>query len=174
MQGEAERVARGSQRLASFVDALLTFATADQRSDGKSQLDEVVGSLLPTLAGSERVEVKVPGDLTVGLAPPLLESVLDNLLSNALKYGLQKPVTLQARREDGRVVLWVEDRGVGMRPDEAARAFDLFYRAPGRAEPGTGLGLSTVKRIVEAHGGTVEVRSAPGEGSTFTITLPSA
>ncbi|WP_344585362.1 sensor histidine kinase, partial [Streptomyces lunalinharesii] len=69
----------------------------------------------------------------------------------------------------------VTDEGPGMAPDTASRIFERFYRGDTSRTPGTGgtgLGLSIVKSITEAHGGTVSVRTAPGEGSTFTVTLP--
>jgi signal transduction histidine kinase len=82
-------------------------------------------------------------------------------------------VIVRAHRERGMVVLDVEDHGVGMTPEEAAHVFEPFYRAPGRPEAGFGLGLATVKRIVDAHGGTVGVISTPGLGTTFTVRLPA-
>ena len=104
-----------------------------------------------------------------------IEQVLGNLLSNAIKYspgGGQVQVSLTVR--GGVAEILVSDRGVGLDADELAKLFDPFQRM-GRPEaiPGTGLGLSVVKRIVEAHGGEVGVRSARGRGTTFTITLPA-
>jgi len=82
---------------------------------------------------------------------------------------------ISAFRENGEVVVAVRDFGIGMGPEEAARAFERFYRggdALTRSVKGTGLGLALVKQIVDGHGGTVEVRSEAGKGSTFAMRFP--
>jgi len=103
-----------------------------------------------------------------------LEQVAANLLDNALKYtpaGGQ--VFLEAACEGQAAVLRVRDTGRGIPPDELPRIWDRLYRGDAsRAERGLGLGLSLVKAIVEAHGGTVSVSSDPSHGSTFTVSLP--
>jgi signal transduction histidine kinase len=119
--------------------------------------------------GRTSEEVVVMGDR------PRLEQVAANLLDNAVKYtppGGRVDVT--AGGEDGQAVLSVRDTGVGIPPDELPRIWDRLFRGDAsRSERGLGLGLSLVRAIVEAHGGTVEVRSEPGHGSTFTVRLPS-
>jgi len=85
-------------------------------------------------------------------------------------------VVLRALALDDRVVLEVSDDGAGMSPREQEQLFERFYRAPAASEhaiPGTGLGLTIVKALVEAHGGTVAVKSAAGEGTTIRIELPA-
>lgn len=96
------------------------------------------------------------------------------LAENAAKYSpANTEVRLGARREPGVLVLWVEDDGPGIAPELQERIFERFGRAdPGRGIAGSGLGLSIAKAIVEAHEGTIAVRSDPGEGARFTITLP--
>ena len=81
------------------------------------------------------------------------------------------PVRLGVRRTDGVVRLSVADKGPGLGPEDAARVFDRFFRAGGGA--GSGLGLAIVQGVVEAHGGDVTVRTAPGEGLEVTVTLPA-
>ena len=111
-----------------------------------------------------------------------LERVVQNLISNALKYsGEQREVRIAAGKEASRtgVRVWiaVSDRGIGVPPDEQDLIFEPFRRgraAIERSLPGTGLGLTLVLRIVQAHGGTIQVRSEPGKGSTFTLFLPAA
>lgn len=101
--------------------------------------------------------------------------VVENLLSNAVKYSPGGgPVRLGARLEGDRVHISVEDRGIGMTSDQAARIFDKFYRADSSntAIGGLGLGMSIAKSIIAAHGGTISVESAPGIGTTVTFTLP--
>jgi len=102
-----------------------------------------------------------------------LEQVAANLIDNAVKYtpaGGHVEVTVG--RDDGHVVLTVRDTGVGIPPDELPRIWDRLFRGDSsRTERGLGLGLSLIRAIVEAHGGTVEVQSEPGKGSTFTVNL---
>ena len=102
----------------------------------------------------------------------LLERGVTNLLDNATKWS---PIdgTVHVRLADG--VLTVRDEGPGIDPDDLPHIFDRFYRSSeARTLPGSGLGLSIVKRAAERHGGTVDVESAPGEGTTFTLVLPSS
>lgn len=105
-----------------------------------------------------------------------LERVLVNLLSNAVKFTPEGgAITVRATAEDGRVVVGVSDTGAGIATAEQHRIFDRYYRADaaraGRV-PGSGLGLAIVRELTAEHGGTVDVRSRPGEGATFTLTLP--
>lgn len=104
------------------------------------------------------------------------EQVAANLIDNAVKYTpAGGRVDVEVVREGGQAVLRVRDTGAGIRPDELPRIWDRLFRGDtSRTERGLGLGLSLVKAIVEAHGGTVEVSSEPGRGSTFTVALPAA
>lgn len=110
--------------------------------------------------------------------PERLAQVLDNLLSNALRYtdpGGRVVVRLDARGGDA--VIAVADSGIGIAPEYLARVFDRFWRAPGsraRAAEGSGVGLAVVSELVRAHGGTVEVSSRPGDGTSFWVRLPRA
>ncbi|MBX5481139.1 MAG: GAF domain-containing protein [Myxococcaceae bacterium] len=102
-----------------------------------------------------------------------LEQVLTNLLSNALRYGAGKPVEILLRGGPEEVFLIVRDRGIGIAPEDQQRIFGRFERAASaRHFGGLGLGLFITRRIVEAHRGTIEVSSQPGEGSTFVVRLP--
>ena len=99
-----------------------------------------------------------------------------NLLSNAMKYsGESRQIDLRVQKRTGHAVIEVNDRGIGIPAAEQKRIFEKFYRVPSAENeriPGTGLGLALVSHIVKAHDGHVELRSAPGEGSTFSIHLP--
>jgi GAF domain-containing protein/anti-sigma regulatory factor (Ser/Thr protein kinase) len=105
-----------------------------------------------------------------------LKQVVVNLLANAVKFTPDGgTVTLRAARENGQVRLAVHDTGIGIAPEDQQRIFEEFQQASHQTEKsreGTGLGLSLSKRMVELHGGTITVDSAPGKGSTFTVALP--
>jgi signal transduction histidine kinase len=116
-----------------------------------------------------------------GLPPALvdrdgIEQAILNLLINAMKYSREsRDIDLHLRSQDGRAIIEVSDRGVGIDPDEQVRIFEQFYRVPSPDNeriPGTGLGLTLVQHIARAHGGTITVKSAVGEGSTFSMHLP--
>jgi signal transduction histidine kinase len=102
-----------------------------------------------------------------------VDEVLTNLIVNAIKYGAGKPVEVAVERSNGMARLVVRDQGIGISGKDQKRIFDRFERAvPMRSYGGMGLGLYIAKQIVDAHGGTIDVRSVPGEGSTFTVELP--
>lgn len=110
---------------------------------------------------------------TVG-DPGKLEQVVDNLISNAIKYTNEGTVALRYFKENGQVVVEVEDSGIGISAEHLERLFDRFYRtdkARSRDKGGTGLGLAVVKSILNAHGTDIEVESQPGEGSVFRFRL---
>ncbi|XYH98546.1 ATP-binding protein [Sorangium sp. So ce1128] len=102
-----------------------------------------------------------------------VEQIVDNLLSNALKYGPGKPIHIEVCVREGSAILTVKDQGIGIRADDQERIFGRFERAVSvRSYGGLGLGLHIVRAVVEAFGGTITVRSVPGEGAAFTVTLP--
>jgi signal transduction histidine kinase len=103
-----------------------------------------------------------------------LRQVLANLLDNAIKYTpVGGRVDVEAMRRQSLAIISVRDTGIGVMAHEASRIWDRLYRgAHSRSERGLGLGLSLVRAIVMAHRGRVDVSSAPGGGSTFTIALP--
>jgi signal transduction histidine kinase len=109
--------------------------------------------------------------------PALLRRALDNLLDNAAKYsGDGTAVALEARREVGAVVIEVRDRGIGIDAADLPSLFTPFFRTDRsrtRATGGVGLGLALARRIVEAHGGAIEVESVPDQGTTFRLRLPA-
>jgi signal transduction histidine kinase len=104
-----------------------------------------------------------------------LEQVATNLLANAIKFGKGAPIGVIVRAQGNTATLVVRDHGIGIPPAEQARIFDRFERAvSARHFGGFGLGLYISKAIVDAHGGSIEVTSRPGEGSTFAVRLPLA
>ena len=114
--------------------------------------------------------------------PPLIRAdankitwVLTNLISNALRYvGQDGQIHLQVKRFGSQVQMAVQDDGPGIPPEYQSRIFQKFVQVKGREAGGTGLGLAICKEIVRAHGGTIWVESGPGQGSTFSFTLPAA
>ncbi|MFA5055245.1 MAG: HAMP domain-containing sensor histidine kinase [Dehalococcoidia bacterium] len=105
-----------------------------------------------------------------------LKQVFVNLIDNAVKYGNPGgEVKISTRSDDGHVIIEIKDNGIGISQTDQQRIFERFYRVDksrSRAQGGSGLGLAIVKKIVEEHGGTVSVESAPGEGSAFRVVLP--
>jgi signal transduction histidine kinase len=181
-----EIVDRNCHRLYSLIDDILFLSRLD---GGRFQLErasvdlgdlvaERVESIQPA-AEKKQVEVHLDGcDAATQLwaDAPRLTQVVDNLLSNAVKFtpeGGDVYVTLAA--SGGLAHLEVRDTGVGIPEDEAGRLFERFFRASTAQNiQGTGLGLSITKSIVEAHGGTISVRSKVGAGTTVTVDLPLA
>lgn len=124
-------------------------------------------------ASGSSVTLESPPHLPVQCDEFRIEQVLGNLLTNAFRYGGGKPVQVRLAQEGDFALLSVTDRGMGIAPENHERIFEQFERAEGAQQaPGLGLGLFIARQIVTAHGGRIELRSAPGEGSTFTIFLP--
>ncbi len=124
-----------------------------------------------------RVKAEIPEGLpAVSADPDKLERILANLLTNALKYSpSETEVSIKAEITNGKVAVSVADRGVGITPEDLRHIFERFYRPrAGRPREGLGLGLYITRMLVEAHGGRIWVESEPGQGSTFSFTLPIA
>ena len=119
-----------------------------------------------------------PDPLWITADPIHLTNSISNLVENAIKYsGNEVCIRISASLEEGRLVIQVADNGFGISPQDRLHIFDKFYRSEqmvGRGLPGIGLGLSYVKLMVEAHGGTVGVESILGKGSVFTIEIPQS
>ena len=131
-----------------------------------------------SILGGRGVEIQVPQDLRMVEADPAwIQKVLINLLENAAKYSEPgTPIAVVANAAQDSIAISIADRGTGIPAQEHALVFDKFYRGRGRPQhvPGTGMGLAICRAIVEAHGGSMELRSQPGEGSVFTFYLPVA
>ena len=178
-----ETVNTGMNKLEDLINKFLEFARLDLRFltplpsaiQVEQECQEVIVSLLP-LAEAKRVEIKTeyPPEILVLQADPLLfRRVLENLLGNAIKYAPpQTSVLLQAQRNDGEVRFAVTDQGPGIPPQDLPHIFEIFYRGKGAGkEQGFGLGLATVKRIIDAHGGRIWVDTTP-EATKFFFTFP--
>ena len=104
-----------------------------------------------------------------------LTQVVTNLLSNAIKFTDEGFIRIQVSQEDSHAIFRIQDSGVGLSQDDIEVIFDLFRQvdeSPTRAASGTGLGLAIARRLVEMHGGRINVESTPGKGSLFTFSVP--
>ncbi len=183
--GEAmRRTEQEAVRMGSLVDDLLLLARLDQGRPLEREPVDLTAIVADAARDAAAVDPHRPiatdmdGPAVVLGDDGRMRQVVANLVSNALVHTPPgTPVELRLRREDGRAVLEVADRGPGMSEESAARAFERFYRAdPSRSRHrgGSGLGLAIVAATVEAHGGTVSLRSGPGQGTTVTVDLPLA
>jgi signal transduction histidine kinase len=105
-----------------------------------------------------------------------LSRAINNLLDNASKFSPdKKEISIHVRKDKTNVIIEIKDKGIGIPPNELDRIFDKFYQGRNtlrQSFQGTGLGLTLVKHTVEAHGGSMTVKSRIGEGSTFSVILP--
>ena len=171
----------GVTRMQALINDLLAFSRVGtrggtfERTDANLVLERVLVNLGPAIeeAGAEVTSDPLP---TVTADAGQLGQVLQNLIANAIKFrrpGDAPRVHLSARRERGEWLFSVADNGIGIAPEFAERIFVLFQRLHKRDEyPGTGIGLSICKKIVERHGGRIWLESTPGEGTTFLFTIP--
>jgi signal transduction histidine kinase len=141
-----------------------------ERLDASSLVRDVVAA--HGVRGSS-VAGQVDDDLVVDGDPVRLRQALDNVIANALGHGGGAEVSVRAESDEGTVGIAVTDAGPGIPADELERIFDVGARLSDE-RPGSGLGLPLARAIAEAHGGSLVVSSAPGEGATFVIVLPAA
>ena len=171
------------ERLTRIVHNLLTLARLDDREIVLQRQSVDLAALacsvledMQVLADdkSVRLACSAAGPASVVADEQFIRQVFINIISNAIKYtpnGGAVSVDVRLGKDSGAVS--VRDTGIGIRAEDIPFIFDRFYRVEAsRSSTGFGLGLSIAKSIVEAHGGTISIQSAPGEGSTFTITLP--
>jgi signal transduction histidine kinase len=163
-----------------LVDATRVDAAGLASANVLVRLDVLARELLAQLTGTldvSRVHLEIAGEVPeIRGDPAHLERVLVNLLSNALKYSARSsPVEVAIRSEARDVLVEVRDHGVGIAPEDQARIFERYYRVRrSRRQEGLGLGLFIARRLVEAHGGRIEVESSLGAGTTFRVSFPRA
>jgi PAS domain S-box-containing protein len=178
------RLAQGAVRLDGLIQDLLAYnrlsraEIALERVDLDLLLKTALEELSPEIAARE-ADVSVAADLGVVCGNrTVLGQAVSNLISNALKFvphDAAPRVRIFSQRADGRVRLTVADQGIGIAPEHQERIFRVFERLHGNETyPGTGIGLAIVRRGVARLGGHVELESAPGSGSRFTIDLPAS
>lgn len=176
---------RQTQRISRLFKDLVTL----QRFDSDSHFIQKKNfNILPTLklaaeihepdAKGKGIYLKTSSEpLTVYADPDKIEQVIENLVTNAIKFTAHGGVTLTAERQNGLAIVSVKDTGIGITEEHLERLFDRFYRtdkARSRDKGGTGLGLAVVKSILTAHGSDIHVESKPGEGTHFWFELPLA
>jgi two-component system OmpR family sensor kinase len=181
LQRSMTGITREAERMTLLVDDLLLLARLDEGRPLEREPVDLAAVTREAVDAARVVEPQRPIELSVEPATVTgdearLRQVLDNLLANARAHtpaGTRVSVSL--RPNDGRAELTVADHGPGLSDEQATRAFERFYRADSsrtRASGGSGLGLSIVSAVIEAHGGAAEVRPTPGGGATFVVTLP--
>jgi signal transduction histidine kinase len=181
-------ITKESERLSHLINNVLDFSRIDM---GRKEFDLKKGYLQDVIhdtleSYSYHLEKKgfsiysdIAGDLPeMNFDGEAIASVLVNLLSNAMKFSQdKKEVTVKLFRDNGNAILQVADKGIGIPRDEISKIFRRFYRSENKIVSdtrGSGLGLTLVNHIVEAHGGTIDVESEIGKGSRFTVRLPMA
>jgi CheY-like chemotaxis protein/two-component sensor histidine kinase len=180
-------VKKNADRLVSLVNDLLDVSRIEsgrvelnrEPMDVSDSIEQVVELMRPQIERkNQQIYVRVAGDLaTVNGDPRRVVQVLTNLLSNAQKYtpdgGL---IEITASNQGAFVRIDVKDDGIGMSAEDQAKLFQKFFRARNdatEAAGGTGLGLVITRSLVELHGGRIDVSTAPGQGTTFSVTLPA-
>ncbi|MGW4102550.1 sensor histidine kinase [Streptomyces sp. NPDC004976] len=171
--------------LQHIIDDLRDLAAADARSLVLHREPVYVRDLLDQVAAAHRgtagpagvmLRIEAAGDLTADADRVRLRQVVGNLVSNAVRHTPSPgQVVVRARRESGALVVEVADSGTGIDPADLEHVFDRFWRADksrSRHTGGSGLGLAIVRKLTEAHGGSVSATSTPGAGSVFTVRLP--
>jgi len=182
-----EYIETESRRLTQLINNILDFSKIESGAKTyefePSQIESIVGEAARTLELSlkhkgVRLLYDPPDDPLppVEVDPDAITQAVSNLVDNAVKYSAgPTEVRMRLGRENGSALISVEDHGIGISRDEQAKIFERFHRvSTGLVHnvKGSGLGLSIVNHIAEAHGGSVTVESEPGQGSTFTIHLP--
>ncbi|KAA2237443.1 ATP-binding protein [Salinarimonas soli] len=176
-----------ARRMTRLIDDLLSLSRIELRAhvppETPVDMGDIVRQMIDTLAplaaenGAEIALAIAEGPFALRGDRDELLRVVENLVENAIKYGASGGrIAVDLRRDDrGRILLAVADSGPGIAPEHLPRLTERFYRvdtATSRAKGGTGLGLAIVKHILNRHGGHLAIRSRPGEGAAFTVTLP--
>ncbi|MDN5933207.1 MAG: ATP-binding protein, partial [Pseudonocardia sp.] len=177
-----EFVVDGAQRMQRLINDLLTFSRVGRTTEGfvEVSLGEVTAA---AAAGLESMRADVDGEIVVGELPTvtgdpqLLRQLMVNLIGNGLKFhrdGVPPVVRVSGERRGDHVEITVVDNGIGIDADYADKVFVIFQRLHARdVYPGTGIGLSLAKKIVEFHGGAIRLDPGDGPGATVSVSFPT-
>jgi signal transduction histidine kinase len=179
----ADRIVRAARRADELIESLLAFSRAGEARPGRCDAARATARALEeTLDAADQAAIDLRTEVApveVAIEEPLLAQSLQNLIGNAIRYmpddATDRRITVRSHRTDGEVRFTVADTGRGIPPADRESVFRPFYRRADNAQaPGTGLGLATVRRIVEAHRGSVGIRDNPGGGALLWFTVPTA
>jgi signal transduction histidine kinase len=181
----ASNIFNSTQTLARRLEELLdlarysrgTFKLQMQPADINKLIQNIVSQFQPTIdQRRQRLIIDLESEFPrAEIDPSRLEQVIINLLSNASKFSPEQgTIYLHARIENSNLRMDIRDEGIGIPSEEQGRLFQPYHRVEQDRQqfPGLGLGLAISKQIVEAHGGSIRVTSTPGQGSTFSFTIP--
>ncbi len=173
-----------SEHMTSMLNTLMDISEAEtgmirlslQELDGSLLLEDIA-DLYRYIAEEKKIHIstEIPAKLVLKVDRDRFQQAIANLLDNAIKYTPEGgTVYLRAEQKDSVLVVSVADNGIGIAPEELTKIWDRLYRSDkSRSQRGLGLGLSFVRAIIEAHNGSVEVSSRPGQGSIFRVSLPA-
>ncbi len=178
-------IQKNAIRLLKLINELMDFRKIEldkmqlraSEQDIVQFIDDIIESF-KTLAQKQSIDLRLIAkqrSLPLWFDASMLDKVIFNLLSNAFKFTGDNGfiyVTVDKNEKNNTAVIAIEDNGIGMSPEVAEHAFDLFYQGKTIGQPGSGLGLSLSKELIQLHHGNVTVQSTSGKGTLFTITLP--
>lgn len=183
-QDQLARIRTCAGHLLGLIDEILAFARLESDRDEvrPDRVDvaatvRVAAAVVESAAAEKglRFSLRAPEGITAETDPGKLGRILVNLLANAIKFTDSGDVTLDVAHAEGQLAFRVTDTGIGIPPEYHERIFEQFWQVESpvyRHAGGTGIGLSVVQRLTALLGGTIEVESAPGAGSSFTVRLP--
>jgi two-component system sensor kinase FixL len=177
-----------ASRMQTLINDLLHFSRVTGKTlpftpvNLQKNFNEVVSDMEVAIEESHAKITSELGDLVIDGDPSQLRQLFQNLLANAIKFrkdGVAPAIRVYAERimypaaaHHHFISISVEDNGIGFDEKYADRIFNIFQRLEGKKYPGSGIGLTICRKIAHRHGGTISVKSRPGEGTVFTITLP--
>lgn len=178
-----EHIETQGQRMSDLIEELLGITRLQQGTEKyplkKSDLSEFITlaaeEFIPSEKRGIRLETEIEDGIECSFNPSLISRVVYNLLQNGYKYGKENGyVQLKLHRDGGDAVITVKDNGIGISEEDKGKIWQRFWQADSSrgTEGGSGLGLAMVKEIAELHGGSVDVESTLGKGSTFTFRIP--
>jgi len=177
------RVRTNAQHMDTLIDAILRLSRQTRKELHRepvniTELSHAIITRLQNEDPARTIDITITDNITVQGDPELLGTAMENLIRNAWKYTSKQThphIDIHAQTQDGTPVVCVKDNGVGFDMNDAQRLFIPFQRLPNATDfPGIGIGLSTVRRIIQKHGGRIWATSKPGHGAEFCFTLPKS